>query len=82
MLTWQDDRWHLDGRPIHAGTIMVLIGGGRSRNVIRIETTNRGRTLLAFKRFNGLDYVHTIDCDIVDGPGSLEWPTSSDRDDA
>lgn len=76
LFTWKDDRWHCDGRPIHAGTVMDLIGGGGSRMRVRIESENHGRTLRAYTRLNGLTFTHKVDCEIevAGSVGALCWP--------
>ena len=60
MLTWIDDRWHLNGRPIHAGDCMELRGGGGKWIPVRIESSNRGRVLHAVVRVEGREFYSTI----------------------
>jgi len=71
-LTWDGDRWHCDGRAIHAGVLMELKGayGGSSWFEVRIESRNRGKDLVAVAKIQGLDFTYGIDpeCD------QLRWP--------
>lgn len=45
---WIDDRWHLDGRPIHAGSQMEMVFPDGTWQPVRIESEDAGRVLFAF----------------------------------
>ena len=76
LLLWVDDRWHLDGRGIHAGGVLEikLKDGWRE---FRIESEDNGGTLVACHRIGHLQFT----CVVADRnwpPGSnepLRWPT-------
>ena len=73
-LRWVDGRWHLGGRPIHAGMAMELLCADGYWLPVRIESRHAGRALLAFFRYHGMDLC----CHAVDMEGrelhSLRWP--------
>lgn len=70
-LYWQDDRWHLDGRGIHAGTTMELRGPDDGVwFAVRIESSNRGKTLIAFHSVHGIQFTYRLDPDY----DQLRWP--------
>ena len=75
MLQWINNRWHLDGKGIHAGDGMEYrfpdgewIGG-------RLESQDCGRVLLFYFSFHGMDLRLKVDPDHDD----LRWPTSTQR---
>lgn len=69
-LYWEDDRWHCDGRGIHAGCIMELKGADGTWFEVRIESADRGRRLIAFKLVHGTGFTCSIDLDY----DQLRWP--------
>lgn len=60
-LTWVDDRWHVDGRGIHAGDAMELLTPRGGYKLVRIESADCGRRLFAYASIGGLDFVYTVD---------------------
>lgn len=66
---WIDDRWHLDGRPIHAGCQMEIRWADGTWEAVRIETGNHGRTLYAYSEHHGQEF-----CIVVDEWKELRWP--------
>lgn len=60
-LTWQDSRWHCDGRPIHAGDAMELRGDGGNWIPIRVESADRGYRLTACVVLHGVQFCYGID---------------------
>lgn len=69
-LTWQDGRWHCEGRGIHAGDILEL-KCGKEWMFVRIESSGQGRLLSAWTQIKGRDFVSSIDTDF----DVLRWPT-------
>lgn len=69
-LEWIDDRWHLDGHGIHAGTTVELCGADGQWFPVRLESANKGQTLIAFTRIHGLDFTKRIDTEY----DQLRWP--------
>jgi len=73
-MEWIGGRWHLAGRPIHAGSYLLLWlwlpGHGRQWREVRIESSDHGRILTANITLGGREFVSQID-PVVD---SLRWP--------
>lgn len=68
MLTWIDDRWHLDGCGIHAGCLMEVRWPDGTWQVVRIESGDAGRKLFACFDYHGLALsIRVNDCE-------LRWP--------
>lgn len=57
---WIDDRWHLDGRPVHAGANMQICWPDGEWEVVRIESSNAGKFLYAYFDHHGLDVAVRI----------------------
>ena len=70
MLQWIDDRWHCDGRPIHAGNCLELRGDGGHWIPVRVESRDQGRELIAFYRVHGREFCSGIETDY----DKLRWP--------
>lgn len=70
MLTWNDDRWNLDGRGVHAGDVMQLRCDKGEWVDVRVESSDRGRRLIAFVRVHGREFASAIETDYDD----LRWP--------
>lgn len=69
-LEWLDDRWHLEGRGIHAGEQMELLCSKGEWLAVRIESSDHGRRLSAWIRVHGRDFVSGIDTEF----DALRWP--------
>lgn len=61
MLEWIDDRWHLKGRPIHAGCGMDVRWPDGTWERVRIESAAAGRKLFACFAYHGLDLSIRVD---------------------
>jgi hypothetical protein len=68
-LEWIDDRWHLDGRGIHAGCNMEVQWPDRTWEVVRIESADCGRRLYAHFDYHGQGLCVRVD----DGDYTLRW---------
>ena len=53
-LDWIDDRWHLDGQPVHAGAAMDVCWPDGTWETVRVESADRGHKLLATFDYHGL----------------------------
>ena len=75
MLTWKNDRWHLDGKGIHAGdgAEYRFPDGFWERG--RFESQDGGRVLLFYFRFHGMSLKLRLDPDHDD----VRWPESTPR---
>ncbi len=60
-LRWIDDRWHADGRPIHAGSAWELATPAGWWLIVRIESEDSGRRLCAYIDEHGLVFRRYID---------------------
>lgn len=60
---WTDNRWHLDGKAIHAGSGMQMRCPDGTWINVRIESQNRGRHLFAYFGFHGMDLCLRVDPD-------------------
>lgn len=72
MLSWTNDRWHLNGRGIHAGDCLEIRWPDGTWGAVRIESSDRGRTLFAHFDYHGMPL-----CIRVDDSVSLRWPQSA-----
>ena len=70
-LKWIEDRWHCDGRGIHAGETLELRGEDWQWFPVRIESAHRGRVLIAYVTVHGLDFTRRINEDYDE----LRWPS-------
>lgn len=74
-LRWIDNRWHCQGRPIHAGCRMELKMDDGSWTPVRIESQNNGTKLIVC--------LHTVYGPSLDGPlkslHRLRWPQETKR---
>lgn len=70
-LHWIEDRWHCDGRGIHAGSQMELRCDGGKWLTVRVESYNRGRGLSAFIAVHGRQFASTIEPEY----DQLRWPS-------
>ena len=62
--TWDGDRWHVEGKPVHAGDELEVLGVEqnpadpdtpiRAWFKVRVESENRGGSLVAHLRHYGL----------------------------
>jgi hypothetical protein len=68
-LQWIDDRWHLDGRPIHAGCGMEVQWPDGTRQHVRIESQDHGRRLYAHFDYHGVGLGIRVD----HGDYPLRW---------
>jgi hypothetical protein len=74
-LEWLGERWHCQGRPIHAGDFLEVYAPGVSDYgeesvtfrpgtdrwlLVRIESVNQGRELVAHLDHHGLMFQHRI----------------------
>ena len=73
-LEWIDARWHLDGKPIHAGCGMEVRWPDGTWQHVRIESGNHGHRLLACFDYHGLGMCVRVDdsCEC-----ELRWPTGA-----
>jgi hypothetical protein len=66
---WIEGRWHLDGRPIHAGSQMEMVFPDGTWQRIRIESENSGKVLLAYVFYHGEPFKTKIGF-----TRKLRWP--------
>lgn len=69
-LEWLDDRWHLDGRGIHAGDFVEIRWTDGTWEEVRVESGDRGRRLYAHALYHG----ERIAVEIDDTRHALRWP--------
>lgn len=70
-LEWVDDRWHLNGKAIHAGAGIEVQWPDGAWEVVRVESGDRGRKLYAM----GISYHGVyLSIRIDDGSYRLRWP--------
>lgn len=72
MWEWTDDRWHLDGKPVHAGEVMEIRWPDGTWECVRIESTDSGRKLFAYFDHHGEQLripVHTL----FNGDRQFRW---------
>lgn len=69
-LEWRDDRWHLDGRGVHAGEQLELRGYDGQWFAVRVETSDRGRRLMAIIKLHRVYFSRVIDPRV----DNLRWP--------
>lgn len=67
---WIDGRWHLNGRPVHAGSHMELLFPDGTWQRVRIESREAGRVLVAYVFYHGEPLTLDIGC-----TRRLRWPT-------
>ncbi len=60
-LKWIEDRWHNNGVPIHAGTGWALLTPGGFWLIVRIESADGGRRLIAHHDIHGFIFTREID---------------------
>ena len=60
-LRWIDDRWHADGKPIHAGSVWELATPGGWWIIVRIESEDSGHRLIAYIDEHGMPFRRYID---------------------
>lgn len=70
-LTWTSNRWHCDGRGIHAGTGMEMQFPDRTWQPVRIESQDCGRRLFAYFVYHGMDLCVSINPE----HDRLRWPS-------
>jgi len=76
-MEWIDDRWHCNGKPIHAGTGMEVQWPDGTWQRVRIESARSGRVLLACFDYHGLGLSIRV---VGNDDGSdmpLRWPLRS-----
>lgn len=76
MLTWEDDRWHLDRQPIHAGCSAEIQWPDGTWQWIRIESQDCGRRIYAHFDYHGLGLCVRLD-GREDVALELRWPRRS-----
>jgi hypothetical protein len=69
-IEWIEDRWHLGGRPIHAGCGMEVCWPDGTWQHVRIESGDAGRKLFACFDYHGLGLSIRVD----DSDCQLRWP--------
>lgn len=74
-LAWIDDRWHCQGEAIHAGNLLEMNCPDESWILVRIESGNHGKNLIAFHSVHGQLFTRAIDPKIDD----LRWPETTQR---
>ena len=70
MLQWIDDRWHCEGRGIHAGDRLELLEGDDAWREVRVESQDGGRVLLACSEIDARMCERRIDPERE----RLRWP--------
>jgi hypothetical protein len=68
-LSWIEDRWHLDDRPIHAGNVVEMRFPDGTWDAVRLESSDSGRRLFACFRYRGIDLSVRVD----QGDYELRW---------
>jgi len=71
-LEWIDNRWHLDGRGIHAGESLEVQWPDRTWQRVRIESAEAGRKLFAHFDYHGLGLCVRVDPEAYE-PLQLRW---------
>jgi hypothetical protein len=66
---WIEDRWHLEGRPIHAGNVLQIRWPDGTWEAVRIETGKTGLRLFAHCDHHGEEFVVEVD----DTRHALRW---------
>lgn len=69
-LEWIDDRWHCQGEGVHAGNCLELHCPDETWLVVRIESADSGRKLVAFANVHGHTFTRPIDPKVDE----LRWP--------
>lgn len=74
-LYWSDDRWHLSGKPIHAGAGMEIRWPDGTWERGRIESSNAGRKLFFHFDHHGETLVVLV-CDLDRDltQQTIRWP--------
>lgn len=72
LFEWIDDRWHLDGRPIHAGAFLEIRWPDGFWQSARIETANRGLVLYAHFEHHGEAFRRAVD--LAEKNRRFRWP--------
>jgi len=75
-LLWIDERWHLDGRPIHAGTLLEILWPDGTWELVRIESDDRGRNLYAHFRHHGRSVSVLAHRPTWTGTLPMRWPAN------
>lgn len=71
-LTWTNNRWHLRGDGIHAGTTMEVQWPDGTWQTVRIESADGGRKLFAHFDYHGLGLSVRVDPEAYN-PLPLRW---------
>jgi len=69
-LSWIDDRWHLDERPIHAGACVEMRFPDGAWESVRLESADTGRLLFAHFSYRRLP----LRVRLSEGDYELRWP--------
>lgn len=75
MLAWTDNRWHLEGKPIHAGACVDIRWPDRTWERGRIESSHLGRKLWFHFEHHGeavVIQVCDLDRDLIQQ--TIRWP--------
>lgn len=72
-LEWIDDRWHLDGRGIHAGQSLEMLWPDGTWEAVCIESEDCGRKLFAYFDYHGRSLCVRVDSEAY-YPLPLRWP--------
>ncbi len=72
-LEWINDRWHLDGRPIHAGCGIEVRWPDGTWQPVRVESQDSGRRIYAHFDYHGFEMAVRLD-GYNDGVLKLRWP--------
>jgi len=74
MWHWIDDRWHLDGKPVHAGTGLEICWPDGTWERVRVESAAAGHKLYAHFEYHGLELCVRVDANGQDATHNLRWP--------
>lgn len=79
MWEWIDDRWHLHGKPVHAGDTIEICWPDRTWEIARVESAERGQRLFAYFIHHGATLAVRIDPGVNNPPPDwkhydVRWP--------
>jgi hypothetical protein len=74
MWNWTDDRWHLNGKPVHAGCGAEICWPDGTWEEVRLESANCGQNIYAHFSYHGLDLRVRVDCGGVNNDLHVRWP--------
>lgn len=77
MWNWINDRWHLDGKPVHAGCGTEIRWPDGTWEAVRLESADYGRDIFAHFEHHGLELRVRVDCGGTNNDLDVRWPHRS-----